>query len=159
MNGTRHEELLSELRGVAEQIVTDAGLELVELSLRGSSKRRVLRVDIDRVGPRGVGLEDCQRISHVLGEALDDAELLENSYVLEVSSPGIDRPLQTADDYRRNTGRKVVVTTSEPIGGRKRFVGVLRGLVEGRVLLEENADKRLEISIDSVESARQDVGF
>ena len=159
MNGTRHEELLNDLRAVAEEIVTDAGLELVELSLRGSSRRRLLRVDIDRVGPRGVNLEDCQRISHVLGEALDDDELFRNSYVLEVSSPGTDRPMRTADDYRRNTGRKIVVTTSEPIGGRRRFVGVLRGLVEGRVLVEEDVDNRVEIAIDSVESARQDVGF
>ncbi len=122
--GTRHEELVTNLRNLAEKVVEQAGVELVELTLKGSSGRRLLRVDIDRAGPHGVDLADCQGVSHVLGEALDEAGLLETSFVLEVSSPGVDRPIRSEDDYRRNTGRRIVLSTREPIGGRRSFRGV-----------------------------------
>ncbi len=98
MATARHAELVSGLERLATRVTAEAGLELVEVSLRGSSRRRVVRVDIDRAGPDGVGLQDCQRVSEALGLELDREELLHSGYTLEVSSPGIDRPIRTPDE-------------------------------------------------------------
>jgi ribosome maturation factor RimP len=157
MHRTGHAELLGELHRRAERVVTAAGLELVELCLRGSGRRRVLRVDIDRAGPAGVGLEDCQRISNELGEDLEQSELLRSGYMLEVSSPGVDRPIRSADDFRRNTGRRVVVTTVEPLGGRSCFRGELLGSDGECLELVEDGHGVVRIPLDRVEKARQDV--
>ena len=159
MKGRRHEELLSTLREIAQKVVAEAGLELVELSLRGSSRRRLLRVDIDRPGRQGVNLDDCQRVSAVLGETLEHDELLVDSYVLEVSSPGLDRPIVSPADYRRNTGRRIVVRAREPIGDRRQWRGVLLGLEGDHVRLQDDDVGEVTISVDQVESARQDLEF
>jgi len=159
MKGTRHEELVSTLREAAQKVVAEAGLELVELSLRGSSRRRLIRVDIDRAGPKGVDIDDCQRVSAALGEALDDDDLLEDSFVLEVSSPGLDRPIVSATDYRRNTGRRVIVRTREAIGDRQQWRGVLLSLEGEKVRLQDDEVGEVTIGVDQVESARQDVEF
>lgn len=159
MKGTRHEELVSALRQVAQRVVAEAGLELVELSLRGSSRRRLLRVDIDRPGPRGVDVDDCQRVSVALGETFERDDLLEDSYLLEVSSPGLDRPILTPADYRRNTGRRIVVRTLEPIDNKREWRGILQGLEGDNVRLQDDEDGEVTIRVDQVESARQDVEF
>lgn len=159
VKGTRHEELLNALNETANRVIEGTDLEVVELSLRGSSRRRLLRVDIDRPGPRGVDIDDCQRVSVALGDALESGELLDDSYVLEVSSPGLDRPIVTSDDYRRNAGRRVVLRTREPIDGRKEWKGVLKRLENGSVHLEDDDAGEISISVDQIELARQDIEF
>jgi ribosome maturation factor RimP len=159
VKGTRHEELLTALEEVTRDVVMAAGLELVELSLRGPSRRRLLRVDIDREGPRGVDIDDCQRVSVALGEALESAGLLEDSYVLEVSSPGLDRPIVSPEDFRRNTGRRVIIRTRENVGARRQWRGVLLGLEEDRVRVRDDEVGEVVIGVEQLESARQDVEF
>jgi len=159
MKGTRHEELVRALQEITQRVVEETGLELVELSLRGSSRRRLLRVDIDRPGPQGVDIDDCKRISQVLGEVLENDEMLEDSYVLEVSSPGIDRPIVSAADFRRNTGRRVLLRTRESIDGRQEWKGVLRGLEGEQIHLQDDEVGEVTIGVEQVESARQDVEF
>jgi len=159
MKGTRHEELLSTLREVAQKVVTEAGLELVELSLHGSSRRRQLRVDIDRAGPQGVDIDDCRRVSVALGETLDGDDLLEESFVLEVSSPGLDRPIVSLADYRRNTGRRIAVQSRVAIGDRRQWRGVLLGLEGEQIRLQDDEVGEVRIGVDQVESARQDLEF
>ena len=159
MKGTRHEELVDALREVAQRVADETGLEVVELSLRGSSRRRLLRVDIDRPGPQGVDIADCKRISDLLGEALESDELLEDSFVLEVSSPGLDRPIRSPEDFRRNTGRRIVLRTNESIGDKREFKGVLRGLEGEKIHLRDDDAGEVAIGVDQVESARQAVEF
>jgi ribosome maturation factor RimP len=154
-----HAKLLAELTRLAERICVDHGVELVDLDLRGSSRNRMLRVDVDRAGPRGVDLEDCRQVSEALGEALDESQLISDRYRLEVSSPGIDRPIRSADDIRRNIGRRVAVTTSEPVAGRRSFRGVLMGSSAEALLLVEQEDQRVSIPLDRIEKALQDVAF
>ncbi len=153
----RHEERIAGLERLAREIVTPLGVELVELSLRGSSRRRLLRVDIDRAGPDGVGLEDCKRVSDALGQALEESELLPDSYTLEVSSPGIDRPIRDADDVRRNRGRRVRLELAEPLDGESAIRGVLLGLEGDRLLVERGPQDRVEVPWTGVRSARQDI--
>jgi len=154
----RHKQLLDALNGLAARIAADAGVELVELSLRGSSRSRILRVDIDRCGERGVTIDDCARVSDALGAALEDDELIDGEYLLEVSSPGIDRPIRSTDDIRRNTGRRVVVTTREPLDGRRRFAGTLTGQRDGAMTVREDDRTTVAIPLEIIEAARQEVG-
>jgi ribosome maturation factor RimP len=159
MGDGRHAELLSALRSIATAEAAAAGVELVDLSLKGSSRKRTLRVDIDRAGPQGVDLEDCKRVSEAIGEAIEASELIEDSYVLEVSSPGVDRPIRTADDLRRNTGRTIVVTTAEAVQGRHSFRGLLLEARNGSLRLAGDEFEEIEIPLEKIETARQDVGF
>jgi ribosome maturation factor RimP len=159
VNQSRHAVLLEELERVAARVVGDVGLELVEMSLRGSSKKRVLRLDIDRAGPGGVGLEDCQRVSKHIGAELEDNDLIQNSYVLEVSSPGIDRPIRTDDDIRRNAGRRVQIETTEPIEGRKVFAGVLLGGETDWLELRIDDQEVIKIPRNRIQMARQEASL
>jgi ribosome maturation factor RimP len=159
MAGGRHAELLAGLRSLASRLAEESGVELVELTLKGSSRRRLLRVDIDRAGPQGVDLDDCKRVSEALGAALEDEGLIRDSYVLEVSSPGADRPIVSADDIRRNTGRPVVVTTREAVEGRRTFRGRLCGERNGSLLLAGEDLEEITIPLEKIEAARQEIGF
>jgi ribosome maturation factor RimP len=132
----------------------------------------VLRVIIDRPDPGkpvppeedAVGIEDCQRVSQDLSAILDveeeelGADALGQAYTLEVSSPGLDRPLRHEGDYRRFTGRMAKLVTSEPVNGQSAFAGRLAGLEEGVVLLEQGR-KIHRVPLANVKRARLDVEF
>jgi ribosome maturation factor RimP len=152
-------QIESEVRQLVEPILAEAGLELVETVLKGTRDRRLLRLDIDRAGARGVDLAECQRVSRALGERLDEAELFPGRYVLEVSSPGIDRPIRTDDDIRRNTGRRVVVTVAEVDGARRSYRGTLRGRDDGTLQLEGADREAIRIPLEGVVSVRQEIAF
>jgi ribosome maturation factor RimP len=121
-----------------------------DVQLRRESIGTVLRVIIDRpdrgvveAPNEAVGIEECQRVSHDLSALLDVEEeemgeaALAKEYTLEVSSPGLDRPLRHEADYRRFAGRLAKVVSTEPIGGQSAFSGRLRGVEDGHVILEE----------------------
>jgi ribosome maturation factor RimP len=147
-----------EVRRLARPVVADLGLEIVDTAFRRRGSRWHLRIDIDRAGARGVGLEDCERVSGALGVALEDSGVLEDAYVLEVSSPGLDRPIRTDDDIRRNTGRAVVVETREPVEGRRSFRGVLLGADRDALRLRE-AEGETRVPRSLVVKAHQEIGF
>jgi ribosome maturation factor RimP len=124
--------MAEELEGEIERRVDALGYELVELERAGSRSRPILRVRIDRPGsgPRaGVTVDDCARVSRALEEWLDSEAAIADRYVLEVSSPGVERPLVRASDFARFAGREVAVKTSQPLpNGSKRVEGELVGL-------------------------------
>jgi ribosome maturation factor RimP len=137
------------LREAAERVARSYGLDIFDVQLRRESIGLVLRVIIDRPD-RGVpekpedavGIEDCQRVSQDLSALLDveEEDLVGgglDKYTLEVSSPGLDRPLRHEADYRRFAGRLAKVVTTEPLGGQSAFSGRIRGLDGGELLLEE----------------------
>lgn len=163
MSQGRHAVLLQELTQLTTRAIEPLGLELVELSLRGPSRRRVLRLDIDRAGPEGVRLEDCQLASGEVGDALDQVEILEDQYVLEISSPGIDRPIETDDDIRRNTGRKVAVDWIDADESQRQITGLLVGggtdWLEVRIDDGPEDEAIVRIARDQIRLVRQDVSF
>lgn len=153
-------DLERELRQIAAEVARDLGLELVELKVGRAKKRIHLRIDVDRVGATGVGIEDCKRVSNAVDRVLEERDLIPGSYVLEVSSPGIDRPIRTADDVRRNAGRRVTVRTHEPLEGRTSFSGVLLGLDGDNLRLrEDDGDDEVAIPLAGIALARQEVAF
>jgi ribosome maturation factor RimP len=148
--------------GLAERVEA-LGFELVRLERAGSRARPILRLSIDRPesepGESGVTLDDCTRVSRALEPWLDELEGLAPSYVLEVSSPGVERPLVRPRDFERFAGREVAVKGKATLAGRaKRLEGVLLGLreVEGEAGPEERIALRLADG-DEVEIPRAEI--
>src|ERR1700693_967333 len=129
------------VREIAERVASSTGLEIVEVELRGGGKARMLRIFIDK--PGGVTHEDCANLSREVGTILDVEDVVPgNSYLLEVSSPGLDRKLLRPADYERFMGNKVKLKTRAPVNGNQYFEGRLQGLNQGRVTLEVSASRK-----------------
>lgn len=110
------------------------GYDLIEVEFAQQSGTRVLRVFID--AKAGITHSDCQRVSHVVSPLLDAGEWIDGRYMLEVSSPGFDRPVRRPEDFARFIGEKIKVQTVSPTGGRKRFRGTLTGFEDGMITVE-----------------------
>ena len=168
-------ERLTAIRAAAERVARGYDLEIFDVQLRRESIGTVLRVTIDRPD-RGVperpedavGIEECQRVSHDLSALLDVEEdslgeaALGQHYTLEVSSPGLDRALRHAADYRRFAGRLARIVTSAPLNGQSAFsgriVGVERDKDEDLVVLEEGR-KTHRVPVASIKRGRLAVEF
>lgn len=150
------------VEGLARPVVEGMGLELVAVEYVREGGRRYLRLYIDK--PGGVGLDDCEAVSRQVEALLDREDPIPDSYSLEVSSPGIERPLRSDADFERFAGRMVRVTTFAPVGGRKRFTGELVGLRDGQVRLLVRPDgkgqpQEVAIPREQVARARLHAGF
>lgn len=139
------------LRNLIEAAVQGLGYELVGVEYLSQGRRSMVRVYIDT--PEGVTVDDCARASHQISGVLDVDEPISGQYVLEVSSPGLDRPLFTTEDFRRFTGSRVRLRISPPLDGRRNFSGVLRGLRDNLVVLTQE-DGDVEIPLHHIEQAR-----
>jgi len=180
---------LARVQQIAERVAASLGLEVVEVEMRGAGNARMLRIFIDRpaagaiagaIGqptahqgdkPIGVTHEDCANLSREVGTILDVEDAVPGgSYVLEVSSPGLDRKLSRAADFDRFTGSRVKVTTRSAVNGSKHFAGKLESFHDGRLTLDvtpasnkpkgknvsaqENlAAQKIEIDLANVEKA------
>ncbi len=113
--------------------IKDSELELVDVEYV-RERDWFLRIYIDKAG--GVGVEDCQWLSERIGEKLDAADFIRDSYYLEVSSPGLDRPLKKPKDFIRHAGQKVELHTFAPVNGQKTMAGILKGLIDNQVVLD-----------------------
>jgi ribosome maturation factor RimP len=113
---------------VVEPVVERAGAELVNVELGGSRGRPVVRVYVDK--ETGVTLDDCARLSRLIERELESSGTVPERYVLEVSSPGIERPLSRRRDFERLVGREIAIRLQGGREGRKRFTGVLEGVVD-----------------------------
>ena len=122
------------VQAIAERVAATSGLEVVEIELRGGGKNRMLRVFLDK--PAGVTHEDCAHFSREFGAILDVEDVVPGSYVLEVSSPGLDRKLTRAADYERFAGSKVKLMTREPVNGNRHFEGRLESFRDGWLTLD-----------------------
>jgi len=126
-------------RAIAERVAQSNGLELVDVEFRGGGKSRMLRIFIDK--PGGVTHEDCANFSREVGTILDVEDAVAGgSYLLEVSSPGLDRKLFRAADFERFVGSRVKLTTRDPVDGNRHFVGTLASFQDGRVTLRLGDD-------------------
>lgn len=150
---------LGELAQVVEPIVGELGYSLVEVVWGTAFGRRTLTVFIDR--SEGVSLDDCQKLSSQISQHLDEQELIEGSYVLEVSSPGAERPLKTEADYNRFRGRHVKIQTREAMPGMKgtEYFGTLLGLDDGAVEMQLDENQVLQIPVEQILKARLAIKF
>lgn len=139
-----------------EDIIQDTDIELVDVEYIKEHQGWVLRVFLDK--PDGIDVEDCREVSEVLSDKLDEEDPIPGSYSLEVSSPGLERPLKKESDYLRFTGRLANIRTYSGIHGRKKFEGILKGLRDDNVLLEFEGET-IEIPLELIAKARLAVEF
>lgn len=141
------------LAAIVTPTMEGLGFELVRLRLM-SGKRMVLQIMAERPDG-GIEVDDCARISRALGAVLDVEDPISGEYVLEVSSPGIDRPLTRLKDFETWAGYEAKLETTELIDGRRRFKGVLQGVEDGEVLLEiEGGGPVIGLAFDMVSDAK-----
>ncbi|MBV9574615.1 MAG: ribosome maturation factor RimP [Acidobacteriales bacterium] len=181
---------LEQVRSIVDRVAASSGLEVVDMELRGAGKSRMLRIFIDKLerdGTQlvaenhpadvkqtgtvaasqrpGVTLEDCANLSREVGTILDVEDAIPGgSYVLEVSSPGLDRKLSRPADFERFVGSRVKLTTRQPVNGERHFAGRLENYQDGRLILDgnmprkksrspEGAGTKFEIELSNVEKA------
>ena len=148
-------DILARVRPMAREILEFAGMELVHLEMKREPGGLLLRLYIDKQG--GVSLDDCARISRQLSAQLDVEDPIEGRYTLEVSSPGLDRPLFTDHDFARFAGRQIRLSTHVPLDGRRHFQGRLEGILDGSVRVTLEGGREVSIPRDQVARARLEV--
>lgn len=153
------------VREAASRVAASYGLDISDVELRRERGQQVLRVVLDRPGPNltaedSVSLDDCVRVSEELSAILDvEDPVAADRYTLEVSSPGLDRPLRRPDDYQRFAGRKAKIVVSEPVARQTAFSGRLRGLDGDEVLFESEGGKQVRLPLRLIARAHLDVEF
>jgi ribosome maturation factor RimP len=150
--------LLETLDSLARRAALAEGLQIAWVELKRQGGSPVLRVFIEREDG-SASLADCERLTKRLGLLLDVEDPIESAYVLEVSTPGLDRPLREEKDYERFTGRLARVRTKAPFDGRKRFVGRLGGIQSGAVLIDDEEVGEVKVPLSLIENARLEVEF
>jgi len=138
MENETENSVIENILHMAEPLLADKNMELVDLEFRKEGVGKVLRLFIDKTG--GVTVEDCANISRELSTLMDVNEIIEEKYVLEVSSPGLRRPLKKIDDFKKFKGKLVLIKTKEPIENRKVFKGYLK----------DTNDEGIEMDIDGL---------
>ncbi len=144
--------LLAEAKRLAEELCEGEGLELVHMESVTELGHCILRLYIDKEG--GVNLGDCTGVSRQLGDLMDVSLQIRGEYRLEVSSPGIDRPISKPADFERFKGQKATISTLSPIDGRSRFKGTLLGLAPGEIVCMDVDGTTHEIALENIKRAR-----
>ncbi|MFQ5839627.1 MAG: ribosome maturation factor RimP [Candidatus Methylomirabilales bacterium] len=148
-------EIVERVRRLALGLAGAEGIELVDVEFRREQAGWVLRLYLDR--PGGIQLDDCQRVSEQLSDLLDVEAWIDHPYTLEVSSPGLDRPLKSVQDFLRFAGRRARVTTRAPIGNQRNFRGRIEGVREARVFLQLEQGEVVAIPLEGIAKARLEI--
>jgi ribosome maturation factor RimP len=148
--------ILDRVSVIAEPILSNEGMELVEIEYRRESKGWVLRLYIDK--EKGVTLDDCTRISQEVGRSLDVEDFISTPYTLEVSSPGLARSLRKEKDFMKYRNHMVRVKTFDPLGNRRQFKGKLLGVSGNRIEIE--IDREIfQIPLSNVAKANLEIDW
>ena len=158
------ETVVDKVRDIAGRVAAGRGLEIFDVQFRREAPGMVLRVQIDRPGPAAsaedsVSVEDCAHVSRELSAILDVEDVVPSAYTLEVSSPGLDRPLRRADDYRRFAGRAAKIVVRGRVDGQGFFRGRLGGVDGGDVLIDGEDGKKHRVPLDAIARANLEVEF
>lgn len=149
-------EIVERARAIGDSILMNEGMELVDVDYRREARGWVLRLTIDKEG--GVTLDDCGRISQVVGRELDVEDFISAPYVLEVSSPGLTRPLRNEKDFIRHRNRVIKLRTVDPIDNRQQFKGKLLGVSNNQIELEME-EGIVQIPLAKIAKANLEIEF
>lgn len=150
---------MERVRSVASRVTADRGFELVDVELKRAGGGQLVRLYVDRPDG-GIGLDDLQSVSVEVSAILDAEDPIEGHYTLEVSSPGLDRPLRGESDYRRFVGRLAKLSSYEPVDGRRHWTGRIVACDDGVVTLElDKEDVRARVPLAKVSHGRLEVEF
>ncbi len=141
---------------LAAPVVEALNYELVDVEFIKEGANWYLRIYIDK--PGGISIDDCQAVSEQMSEILDKKDPIEQSYYLEVSSPGLERPLKTERDFIKYKGELVEVKVFQPIDGKKLFEGELVGLIDDRIVIN-HAGNEIEFEKDKVAIVKRAIKF
>ena len=139
------------IRGIAAKAATENGVDFVHCEIVGTKRNLTVRVYIDK--PGGVSVEDCASVSRKMEETLDADDLIPTAYLLEVSSPGLERELYSADDFKRFAGQKVKVKLVSPVNGQKVFVARIQGVDGSDVILADKGQGEIRFPYSDVVKA------
>ena len=157
-------DLIERVRGAADRVAGGYGLEVFDIQFRRETSGMVLRVQIDRRGPsaraeESVSVDDCAKVSRDLSAILDVEDIVPTAYTLEVSSPGLDRPLRSLDDYGRFAGRRAKLVLKTPIDGQGFVRGRLTGVDGTDVLVEADGGRARRIAYGAINRANLEIEF
>jgi ribosome maturation factor RimP len=154
-----HESVLEAVRGIALRVTGGRGYELTDVEVKRDKGGHLVRLFVDKDG--GIGLDELQSVSEEVAAILDAEDPIPSSYTLEVSSPGLDRPLRDENDFRRSVGKLVRLSSYEPVDGRRHWTGRLAGFEEGvaSVILEKEGGKVCRVPLPKVSHGRLEVEF
>jgi ribosome maturation factor RimP len=147
-------EIVDQVRSMVDPILLNEGMELVDIEYRRESKGWVLRLILDKEG--GVTLDDCTRVSQEVGRNLDVEDFIQTTYTLEVSSPGLTRPLKTEKDFMKYYHRLIKVKTVDPVENRRQFKGELLGVSQGQIEIKVEGEV-FQISLSNVAKANLEI--
>lgn len=131
---TKREQYEQKTEEILLPIIEEHGFELVDVEYVKEGRSWYLRAYIDK--PGGITIDDCEAVSRKLSDQLDEKDYIEDAYILEVSSPGLGRPLKKEKDYKRSLGAEVEIRTYRMIEKQKEFIGILKGYDENTVTIE-----------------------
>ncbi len=146
------ELIIDKLRDFLQGLLPTMGLELFDVQFRREGHGWVLRVFID--SEAGVTLEHCSKVSRELGRYLDVEDFIDHAYHLEVSSPGLERPLRSVEDFRRYCGRKARVKVHEAVDGEKVFEGMIEKIEDVLIYLRLDDGRSIQFSFEKINKAR-----
>jgi ribosome maturation factor RimP len=149
--------ILAEVERIAREVATTLGLEIVEFVFHSQGRHSLLRIDVDRPGMPGVGLADCENFSRTVGDRIEDLSFFDAPYELQVSSPGIDRPIRTDDDLRRNAGRPVWMEFRDENGKVRELRGTLDGPQGSDTVTIGTEHEEIRVARDRIVFMKQDV--
>jgi ribosome maturation factor RimP len=157
-------DVVEQVRTVAARVAGSYGLDIFDVQFRREAAGMVLRIQIDRPGPAAtaedsVSVEDCAAVSRDLSAVLDVEDIVPTAYTLEVSSPGLDRPLRTADEFRRFAGRRAKLVMREAVDGQTFLKGRLGGVEGDRVVIDAEDRRRHLVPIGIITRANLEVEF
>jgi ribosome maturation factor RimP len=149
--------IVREVSVLAESLLPELGMEMVDVEFRFERGRWTLRVYIDK--PGGITVDDCATVSRDLGDLIEAENIIDYSYVIEVSSPGLDRPLRKEKDFIRSIGESIKVEMSKPVNQRSNFTGRLEHVKDGMIGLLIDDTYLVELPIDGIKRARLQYEF
>ena len=160
-------QLIDRIRAIAERVAGSHGLEIYDVQFRRESQGWMLRIFLDvpdtdeapAAADASVTVDDCANVSRDVSAILDVEETIDHHFILEVSSPGLDRPLRHERDYRRFAGRLAKIVVAEAVDNQKHFAGRLQGLERDAVIIETAPGKRHVIPLSLIKRANLDVEF
>ncbi len=148
-------QVREEIVRAAEVAAEERGYEIVEVEI---TKKQPTRVIVTVFRKKGVNIDDCAEISRAINDSIDD-DLIQGQYTLEVQSPGLDRPIRTKDDYRRNLGNKVEVHLYKKVNDKKDFIGILTDYGDETVDIREENGETVTFDSKSISLMRQVIDF